>query len=1032
MVYRLGLDLGANSIGWCAVTLDANGVPSALLDLGVRVYSDGRNPKDGTSLAAQRRAPRSMRRNRDRYLQRRTALLNALSRAGLMPLDVEERKVIARLDPYKLRAEALQRALQPEELGRVLFHLSQHRGFKSNRKTDLGNKEGGLVSEAAKETTALLQRDGHATIGSLLAERHARRLPVRVRLAGSGKTAKYEFYPQRSMVESEFDAVWEAQSAFNPALTQTLRAALREIIFKQRPLVPPIVGKCWLEPEEDRAPRALVTAQRFRIAQTVAHLRLSQPGIPERSLSDKERGMLLALLYRGSDQNLATLARKLGLPSETDFNCRDDKLVGCAAASRLGGKTGIGPAWHEFSLLVQDSAVSSLLAAESDEDAIRGLQAVGMPPALAERGIRVTLPDGHAALSAKAMGKILPFMEAGQTYDKAVISAGYRHHSDRRTGEIRERLPYYGEVLCQRIGTGSGKLEDIEEKRLGKAPNPTVHVALNEIRRVVNAIIETHGAAAEIVVETLRELGRSAQQRKDYEAEQKKHRAANERRKAEIVQLGFKVNSSNLMRLRLLEEQADDPKQRCCPYTGAFISPRLALSDAVEEDHILPFSVSLDDSAANRILVMRDANRSKGNRTAFEAFGHTADWPAILARVALLPDNKKWRFAPDALEKFGKNGDFLARHLTDSATIARWAVEYLSIIAPEKVRAVPGRLTALLRHALGLNSRSLLAKGGARKDRSDHRHHAIDAVVVALTDRGMLQRVTRAAQAADAAGRRLTLEIEPPWDGFVADVAARLGSVVVSYKPDTGWQGALHNDTSYGLIRGAGARDHNVVVRRPLDTLADWSSDEVREGVRDSALADKIATVLDAAKTAADRKAGLANVAHSGGYRVRSVRTTERLEVHAINHRTTGEPYRGVKLDGNHRYEIWRQPDGKLKQFVVSVFDAAQAAEAARLGRPSPPRDRHPAAKLLLQVHKNDMVAFGNGSGRRILRVVKMSGGSLTLAAHEEAGNLKARNDDKVDPFKYVSAGVGRLVAEQARKIFIRPDGRIYDPGPVL
>jgi CRISPR-associated endonuclease Csn1 len=1033
MSYRLGLDLGANSVGWCAVTLDAEREPCALLDLGVRVYPDGRDRQDYTSLASQRRGPRSMRRNRDRYLQRRQNLLNALTRAGLMPAGDAERQAIARLDPYTLRAHALHCALLPQELGRVLFHINQHRGFKSNRKTDRGNKEGGLISEAARETAALLHRTGHATIGSLLAERHREHKPVRVRLAGSGKTARYELYPQRAMVEHEFDTIWAAQSAWNPALTPALGAELRNIIFFQRDLRPPVVGKCWLEPEQERAPRALPTAQRFRIAQTVTHLRISQPGMPERALSDKERDILLSLLYRGSDQKLETLPKKLGLAPETDFNCRDDKLVGCAVATRLGAKTCLGASWHEMSLAQQDSVIRALLDAESDASAILALEALGLTRQMAERAADTSLPDGHAALSALALGKILPCMEVGQTYDKAVQSAGYRHHSDRRTGEIRERLPYYGEVLYQRIGTGTGEPCDNEEKRLGKAPNPTVHVALNEIRRVVNAIIETHGAPAEIVVETLRELGRSAKQRKEYEAEQKKNRTANDTRRAEILSLGFKVNATNLMRLRLLEEQANDPKQGCCPYTGKFISPRMALSDEVEADHILPFKDTLDDSAANRVLVMRDANRSKAKRTPYHAFSHTAEWPAILSRVALLPDNKKWRFAPDALEKFAKDGDFLARHLTDSATIARWAVEYLGIIAPEKVRAVPGRLTSLLRHGLGLNSRSVLGKGGAHKDRTDHRHHAIDAVVVALTDRATLQRVTRAAQAADTTGERLTLKIEPPWEGFVADVAARLASVTVSYKPDTGWQGALHNDTSYGLIQASGGNGHNAVTRQTLDKVAEWKPRRIaKTEVRDPVLARQIAKILGSTAEVSERRKMFSNVTDSRGHPVRSVRTTERLDMHLIRSRQTGLPYRGVKLDSNHRFEVWRHPDGSLIQFIVSTFDAAQAAEAARLGRPVPEADRHPAAKRLLRLHKNDMVAFGNGDARRIFVVVKMSDDKVFLAEHQEAGRLKARNEDKSDPFKYVSASVTKLRAEQARKIHVRPDGRIFDPGPVL
>ncbi len=117
MKYRLGLDIGANSIGWVCLTLDEERQPFGVLDLGVRIYPDGRNPKDGASLAVARRVPRSMRRRRDRYLARRAQLLAKLQRFGLMPMSTDEQKVIAAMDPYRLRREALHRRLEPFELG---------------------------------------------------------------------------------------------------------------------------------------------------------------------------------------------------------------------------------------------------------------------------------------------------------------------------------------------------------------------------------------------------------------------------------------------------------------------------------------------------------------------------------------------------------------------------------------------------------------------------------------------------------------------------------------------------------------------------------------------------------------------------------------------------------------------------------------------------------------------------------------------------------------------------------------------------
>src|SRR3546814_15897975 len=89
MATRLGLDIGTNSIGWCL--FDGN----TIRDIGVRIFSDGRDPTSGASLAVDRRNARAMRRRRDRYVRRRSALLPALVETGLMPSHAKEAKALA-------------------------------------------------------------------------------------------------------------------------------------------------------------------------------------------------------------------------------------------------------------------------------------------------------------------------------------------------------------------------------------------------------------------------------------------------------------------------------------------------------------------------------------------------------------------------------------------------------------------------------------------------------------------------------------------------------------------------------------------------------------------------------------------------------------------------------------------------------------------------------------------------------------------------------------------------------------------------
>ncbi len=145
MGLRLGLDIGTNSIGWAVFQFGEDKQPVELLDAGVRIYSDGRNPKNQRSLAATRRLPRGIRRNRDRKIKRRDEFMSRLITFGLMPADEAERKKLETLDPWRLRVEGLDRKLSHFELGRALFHLQQRRGFKSNRKTDSAADDSGKI-----------------------------------------------------------------------------------------------------------------------------------------------------------------------------------------------------------------------------------------------------------------------------------------------------------------------------------------------------------------------------------------------------------------------------------------------------------------------------------------------------------------------------------------------------------------------------------------------------------------------------------------------------------------------------------------------------------------------------------------------------------------------------------------------------------------------------------------------------------------------------------------------------------------------
>ena len=210
-MFRLSLDLGTNSIGWTALGLTNTAKPQVqnIIDMGVRIFTDGREAKTGTPLNEARRNARQMRRQRDRKIRRKRAMLNFLVNNKLMPKEREEQQVIARLDPYDLRAAALERKLKPFELGRIMMQFSMRRGFKSGRKDQAENaaEREGMLGGIESLKTALQE----LTLGQWLCKRREAGDPVRF-IAQTEKTKIiYDFYPSREMYETEFAAIRKKQ-----------------------------------------------------------------------------------------------------------------------------------------------------------------------------------------------------------------------------------------------------------------------------------------------------------------------------------------------------------------------------------------------------------------------------------------------------------------------------------------------------------------------------------------------------------------------------------------------------------------------------------------------------------------------------------------------------------------------------------------------------------------------------------------------------------------------------------------------------
>lgn len=1074
MQTRLALDIGTSSIGWILYEI-SNDRPARILDGGVRIFGDGREAKTGQSLAVGRRNVRAMRRRRDRYLRRRATLMKRLAAAGLMPSDPAQAAALNTLDPYELRALGLDHRLPLPHLGRALFHLNQRRGFKSNRRTDKGDNEGGLIKDATARLDQAMIAEGARSYGEFLHMRRqqaddARNVPpVRTRInphltdADGNEQAGYDFYPDRRHMEEEFHRLWLAQAQHHSALTDELRDALFETIFHQRPLKTPAIGRCLFLPEP-RLPKAHPLTQRRTLYETVNMLRVTTPGQPKRRLTRDERDRIIHALdnrkiLSSPGKNALTLkaiGKEIKLrPGETfsletanrDSIASDPVRMSLAYAGRYGAQ------WSTLTVEQQWELIQQLREEQDGEALVQWImERTGFDRDRARAIADAPLPEGFGRLGETATRRILKVLIGGTadqevaTYNEAVAFCGW-DHSHFGTGEMLDRLPYYGEVLDRHVLPGTGDPGDDPITRFGRITNPTVHIGLGQVRRLVNLIIDTYGRPDQIVLELARDLKMSEDQKRDLAKINARNQRAAEANSDDIAilndtraagQPAIVDNGANRAILRIWKESSTDVLHRVCPYTGTQISPAMLFDGSCDIDHILPYSRTLDDGFANRAVCLKAANREKRNQTPWEAWGNTSRWPIIEANLKNLPDNKRWRFQPDAMTRFEGERDFAARALVDTQYLSRLAREYLESLYADKLAegrrpiwVVAGKLTELMRRHWGLNG--LLPdnmRGTSKaKNRQDHRHHMIDAAVVGATDHGMVKRISDMAKANVENGlETLAGTIPPPWPGFRDDLKAQLGRSIVSHRADHGridpearrqgrdsTSGQLHNDTAYGLTGETLNGVPLVVSRKPIDSLTPAMLDKIR----DPHLAQLLRLAIKG-REGKDLKAAIeAFRARPGPYhRIRHLRLIEPVDVIKIHDRN-GVAYKGYKGDSNQCYEVWRLPDGSLTHQVISTFDAHQGGES----RP------HPAAKRLMRLFKNDMVKLDDSKFGPVIATVERFNvnGQISMIAHNESNADQRYRKDKEDVF--IRMQPSALIKAGARRVVVDEMDRFRDPG---
>jgi CRISPR-associated endonuclease Csn1 len=786
-----GLDIGIASVGWAVLG------ENHIVDLGVRCFDKAETAKEGESLNLARRTARLMRRRLRRRAWRLTKAARLLKHEGLIAevnvLKQQPAKGFKTPNLWKLRVEALNRKLDAEEWARVIYHITKHRGFhwisRAEAKAADSDSEGGKVKKGLSGTRKLMNAKKYRTAAEMVINEFPD--------AQRNKQGDYSKALSRELLADELKRLFQCQrEQGNPYAGEKLEAAIlgngdkkSGLFWAQKPALSgkdllKMLGHCTFEKAEYRAPKASFTAERHVWLTRLNNLRIVVDG-EMRALTEAERQIALPLPYQqASDFSYKQLRKaliKAGLsddfrfaglsyPSERQLkeekakDPEDEKLIKLPAWQELK-KTlkdkGLETEWQQVSVAALDGKPQLL-------DKIAEVLSVYKEDAEVEAELRkLSLPnkdkmmdalldirfDKFSSLSLKALYNILPHMESGLRYDEACEKAGYHHNQLYKVGEGEHTYlpPFYSGR------DKDGRLKFNEDMDIPR--NPVVLRALNQARKVVNALIRKYGSPYEVHIEMARDLSRNFNERRDIKKEQDEFRKRNEDAKAAFASefnIVGAVKGKDFEKYQLYREQ----QGKCAYSIESMDIDRLFEQGYVEIDHALPYSRSFDDSKNNRVLVLARENRNKGNLTPYEYLDGKNNSERWRQFEAFVNGNKTYRQAKRnrLLKKdFGEkeSRDFMERNLNDTRYICRFFKNYVERHLKlhdesdaKRCVVLSGQMTSFLR-----------ARWGLIKVRGDSdRHHALDAAVVAAASHGMVKRLS------DYSRRK---ELEKVREGFV-------------------------------------------------------------------------------------------------------------------------------------------------------------------------------------------------------------------------------------------------------------------------
>lgn len=754
-MYRLGLDVGIKSVGWCVLECDENGEPIQINALNSRIFDAAEQPKTGASLAEPRRNARGLRRRIRRKSFRLERIRKLFSENGIELFETQDDLICLKdeyknLDVVKLRSDALDKKLTEAEFARVLYSLARHRGFKSNKREGAKDSDEGKLLGSIRKSEEEMRESGMRTRGEQLYKKYLMEgKPVH------NKYGDYSMCVSRDILVKEIELLFEKQKEFgNNFATDENKEKYLNIFLSQRNFDEGPgkgsqytgshdVKKCEIYRDEDVAAKGTYTSEWATIYQKINNLSIICGG-DRRRLSNEERQIAVELAKKVEKVTYKAFRKAIKLDDDYRFSAlnysekkKSDKkknegesksdvveindVVDSLACEDKGDfitaknsnkivkalndnlKSDIElideiaeicTKYKSENLFRNAIAESKIIGGRLDEETIEKLSKIDM--------------KGYGHLSLHVLREILPYLEEGMVYSDAMQKAGHNHSE--HNFEKQKFL-------------GTKEVYDA----IGGVTSPVVKRALSQTVKVIDAVIRQYGSPYAINIELARDMSMTKDERDKLKKENDARAAKNEAIRENIAKLNAMPNATNVLKYKLYEEQ--DHK---CAYSMETLDINHLFEDGYYEiDHIIPYSRSFDDSFNNKVLVLKRENQNKRNSTPVEYFERIGrDYDEVLAfwkAVYQKRNRKKLEFLQ---KKEINESEWKNRALNDtryaSRMLANLIKDYLLFDEKSKdkygrVETVKGAITSYLRRFWGV-----------QKIREDgDKHHAVDAAIIA-------------------------------------------------------------------------------------------------------------------------------------------------------------------------------------------------------------------------------------------------------------------------------------------------------------